>query len=108
MLLYADENFAYPVVQRLRQFGHDVLTTQEDGYSGAADAAILDRAHELGRAVLTFNRKDFRRLHGQVRSHSGILTATIDPDHAALAGRIHDELVSLTRGAWYRSVNRAP
>jgi hypothetical protein len=24
--LYADENFDYPVVEYLRQFGHDVLT----------------------------------------------------------------------------------
>ena len=25
--LYADEDFPYPVVERLRQLGHDVLTT---------------------------------------------------------------------------------
>ena len=24
--LYADEDFSYPVIQRLRQLGHDILT----------------------------------------------------------------------------------
>ena len=28
---YADENFDYPVVERLRVLGHDVLTVQEAG-----------------------------------------------------------------------------
>jgi len=26
--LYADEDFSYPVVQRLRQLGHDIVTAQ--------------------------------------------------------------------------------
>ena len=29
--LYADEDFSYPVVQRLRQLGHDIVTAQEAG-----------------------------------------------------------------------------
>jgi hypothetical protein len=34
MLLYADEDFPFPVVEQLRQLGHDVLTAQEDGRTG--------------------------------------------------------------------------
>ena len=29
--LYADENFAQPAVERLRELGHDVLTVQDAG-----------------------------------------------------------------------------
>ena len=31
MLLYADEDFSFPVVEELRRLGHDVVTAQEDG-----------------------------------------------------------------------------
>jgi hypothetical protein len=30
-LLYADENFPFPVVQELRSLGHDVVTIQDRG-----------------------------------------------------------------------------
>jgi hypothetical protein len=30
MLLYADEDFSFPAVVILRQWGHDVVTAQED------------------------------------------------------------------------------
>jgi hypothetical protein len=29
--LYADEDFNYPVIQRLRQLGHDILTAHKAG-----------------------------------------------------------------------------
>ena len=38
MLLYADEDFAFPAVEELRVPGHDVLTTQEDGQTAMPDA----------------------------------------------------------------------
>ena len=63
MLLYADEDFTYPVVEELRRLGHDVLTAQEDGKTRTPDPDILARAHQLGRVVLTHNRRDFERLH---------------------------------------------
>ena len=85
MLLYADEDFAYPVVEELHRLGHDVLTAQEDGRSTVDDIDILARAHFFGRAVLTYNRWDFERLDRQGADHSGILSATHDTDFLALA-----------------------
>ena len=38
MLLYADEDFAFPAVEELRVRGHDVLTAQEDGQTAMPDA----------------------------------------------------------------------
>ena len=45
MLLYADEDFFYPIVVELRRLGHDVLTAQQDGQSSAPDPMILARAN---------------------------------------------------------------
>ena len=38
MLLYADEDFAFPAVEELRVRGHDVLTAQEDGQMAMPDS----------------------------------------------------------------------
>src|SRR5471030_2736726 len=88
MLLYADEDFSFPVVEELRRLGHDVVTAQVDMRTATPDPDILARAHSLGRAVLTHNRRHFERLHRQNADHSGILSATHDRDVQRLAGRI--------------------
>jgi len=85
---YADEDFDYPVVVELRQLGHDVLTVQEAGQKGQKDPVVLAFASAQGRAVLTYNRRHFIRLHRQTSSHSGIVICTRDKDFVALAGRI--------------------
>lgn len=91
---YANENFPLPAVQVLRALGHDVLTTQDAGKSGMAipDAEVLDFAHADNRVLLTFNRKDFIRLHLAGSNHAGILACRFDPDFQALAQRIHNYL----------------
>ena len=93
-LLYADEDFSYPVVQCLRQLGHDLLTAYEAGQAGQGitDEAVLMFATAAGRAVVTFNRRHFIRLHSEVLSHAGIIVCTRDDDVLALATRIHQSL----------------
>ena len=88
---YADENFPEPTVVALRGHGHDVLMARDDGRGGQkiGDGLVLARATQLGRAVLTFDRRDYRRLHRASAAHAGILTCTEDTDFAALADRIH-------------------
>src|SRR2546426_12077476 len=108
MLLYADEDFPFPVVETLRQLGHDVVTAQEDGRTATPDPVVLARAHSLGRAVLTYNRRHYERLHRQGAVHSGILSATQDPDHAALAARIHVALTGVASGRWCLRVHKRP
>jgi uncharacterized protein YukJ len=92
--LYADEDFSYPVVQRLRQLGHDLLTAHEAGQAGQSitDAAVLAFATAAGRAVVTFNRRHFIRLYTEGSSHAGIIVCTRDDDVLALADRIHQQL----------------
>jgi predicted nuclease of predicted toxin-antitoxin system len=93
--LFADEDFYYPVVEQLRALGHDVLTVQEAGQSGQGDVAILAFAVGQGRAVLTCNRRHFKRLHRQAAPHHGIVVCTRDNDYPALAARIHQAITAV-------------
>ena len=88
--LYADEDFPYPVVERLRQLEHDVLTAFEAGKAnqGIADEDQLTVATSLGRAILTRNRRHFMPLHRKSPSHTGIISITDDPDLDGQANRI--------------------
>lgn len=88
---YVDENFPLPVVAELRQLGHNVLTVEEDGkaHQGYPDDLVLADASGYGRAVLTMNRRDFKRLHNVSSSHMGMILCTYDADSVALAKRIH-------------------
>jgi hypothetical protein len=84
---YADENFKYAAVERLRVLGHDVLTVQEAGQRGGPDPIVLAFATAAARAVLTFNRRHFIRLHAQSAMHAGIIVCT-DDEANVLARRI--------------------
>jgi len=94
MRLYADENFPLRVVEELRRSGHDVLTALEDGQANQSitDDAVLARAITLGRAVLTLNRRHFKRLHRHQPHHAGIVICTEDPDRIGQAQRIDREI----------------
>jgi len=89
-LLYADEDFPFPVVERLRQLGHDVLTALEAGRAnqGIADVDQLAFATSTSRAILTRNRKDYIPLHRHSAHHAGIISITDDSDFDGQASRI--------------------
>jgi hypothetical protein len=95
--LYADEGFPFPVVERLRQLGHDVLTTLEAGRAnlGIPDPDQLAFATSLGRAILTRNRRHFVILHKHAAPHAGIISITDDPDFDGQASRIDQGLAGL-------------
>jgi hypothetical protein len=109
--LYSNENFPLPVVERLRQLGHNVLTIQETGRAGEGvqDSDVLAFAIHEKRAVLTLNRSDFMRLHRDTPQHSGIIVCTVDEDFERQAARIHDAIKDqfLLSGQLIR-VNRPP
>jgi len=88
--IFADEDVPGPLVARLRELGHDVLTTGDAGRAGQGlpDESVLKFATEAGRAVLTKNRVDFIHLHRRTPDHAGIIVFTEDPDYASLARRI--------------------
>ena len=94
--LYANENFPLPVVERLRQIGHDVMTTTEaEKHDQAlADEEVLAFAISEARTVLTLNRRHFIRLHAERPAHHGIIVCTFDCDFSGQAERIHDAIES--------------
>ena len=96
--LFADEDFPFPVVERLRQLGHDVLTTLAATRAnlGLSDAEQLAFATTQARAILTRNRGDFIRLHHASAQHAGIVSITADADFAGQAHRIHAALIGQT------------
>lgn len=92
--LYANENFPLPVVDALRQLGHDVLTIQDAGGAEQAipDTEVLMEASSNRRAVLTLNRKHFVRLHHEQPRHAGIVVCTFDAEFERQAQQVHAAL----------------
>lgn len=96
MALYADENFPLRVVEELRRLGHDVITALEEGRANQSitDRQLLERATEIGRALITLNRLDFKRLHFQFPEHAGIIICTEDPDRLGQAQRVAESIAA--------------
>ncbi len=96
--IYANENYPSEVVGLLRLLGHNVLTTHEAGRSNQRipDDEVLAFAISEQRAVLTFNRKDFFKLHRISPVHAGIIACTEDSQFQALADRIHEAITLLS------------
>jgi predicted nuclease of predicted toxin-antitoxin system len=93
--LYTDEQFPYPVVQRLIAKGFDVLTVQEAGNANQkiSDSEVLAFAASQGRAVLTQNRRDFIALHNKSQAHAGIVVCTKNLNWDSFAEEIERALV---------------
>ena len=76
--LYLDENTrSFGLYTALQNKGVDVTTVLEAGLMGRSDEEQLEWATTQGRAVCSFNRRDFFRLHTeyltQGRTHAGII-----------------------------------
>jgi uncharacterized protein with PIN domain len=69
--LYANENFRQPLVRELRKLGYDVLTSLEANQDnqGIPDSQVLEFAISQNRALITYNRKDFLKLHKGNQRH---------------------------------------
>ena len=93
--LYSNENFDRRVVLALRKLGHDVLTSLEAGRANQRipDEQVIEFAKNEHRAVLTFNRLHFLRLHKTLNGlHCGIVVCSPDHNSQALALRIDQAL----------------
>ena len=89
MRLCANENLGEVTVSRLRQAGHDVLWIRETA-PGCSDTAVLARAQNEQRLLLTFD-KDFGDLvfrSGAAASSGIVLFRITQSSAAAVAERI--------------------
>ena len=77
--LYLDEHIWRELTQRLREEGYDAVHVYEADRGGLADEAQLEYAAGEGRAILTFNAKDFIPLaelwYEAGRDHAGIVVS---------------------------------
>lgn len=79
--LYFDEDSSNQVViEALREEGYEVLSTPEAGNRGKSDGKQLEFATSQERALFSFNRGDFKRIHKEWWEkgweHFGIILAT--------------------------------
>ena len=79
------------MVEELRNLGHDVLTVPGIGLASESvpDEEIFSTAVADDRAILTLNRRHFRRLHARFPDHVGVVVCTTDSDFPGMAARIH-------------------
>lgn len=99
MRLCANENLPGDCVLRLRQDGHDVLWIREAA-PGSSDNAVLARAREENRLLITFD-KDFGELvfrHGAKASQGVVLFRIAQPSATAVAARI--AVILASRDDW--------
>ncbi|MEO0731862.1 MAG: DUF5615 family PIN-like protein [Bacteroidota bacterium] len=76
ILSLGDEDFNHKVLAALSKVGYDVTSIKELGLDRKwySDEEVLNTAIELGRIVLTHNKKHFIKLHRKIKYHPGIIT----------------------------------
>ena len=72
MKLVADESCAGPVIRALREAGHDVLVIAESA-TGASDEAVIARAFDEGRVLITEDRDFGELVYARGRSSAGVV-----------------------------------
>lgn len=90
ILLLRDEDFNHKVLKGLADASYDVTSIKELGLDRQwfSDEDVLKMAIELGRVVLTHNKRDFIRLHRKTDEHQGIITCYQTSDHETLTSKI--------------------
>jgi predicted nuclease of predicted toxin-antitoxin system len=91
---YSNENLPMTMVEALRKFNHDVLTSYEAGQANKSipDNEVLAYATFDNRSVITLNRDDFIALHRSGINHSGIVICKDDRDYLGQAQFLHSYL----------------
>ncbi len=94
-----NENFPFDLVEELRKFGYDILTSYDAGQANQSisDEDVLKFGHERDRTIITLNREDFISLHKQGCKHSGILICKDDRDYIGQAEKLREFLINNTQ-----------
>jgi hypothetical protein len=92
MRLYLDDDFIEKILVRmLKAAGHDLTIPADAGLSAADDPVHLTEAIGTGRILLTYNAKDFEKLHNLVIAsgghHPGVLVVRKDNDRRDMSPR---------------------
>jgi len=87
------------VIKLLQDLGHNAVSAKDMGKDNQniPDERVLEYATLQERAVITFNRKNFFKLHPSNSQHDGIIACTYDPEQDRLARNI-DQAVNAENG----------
>ena len=91
MKIKLDENLPLQVAERLRNLGHDIHTTQQEGLSGYPDADIWSAAQREGRFLITqdLDFSDARKF--APGTHHGIVLVRLhSPSRSQLIKRVEE------------------
>lgn len=95
--LYLDEDITPLLARLLRERGHDAISCREISATGITDEDQLERATELGRAILSSNYGDFIRIGRACvrdgRTHGGIIISY----HQIDVDTINEDVVAVSR-----------
>lgn len=88
MRFLANENIPIPSTRLLRQAGYDIIAITEDS-PGIPDTAVLARAADEQRIILTFDRDYGELIYRQrLRSPSGIIYLRFQPQKSTEPAKI--------------------
>ena len=98
MKLLLDENLSPWVAAQLRTEGVDAVHIRERGMLGATDHAVLEKAFEEERVLVTMNVADFEKLAAARELHAGIVLVTPGglsrPEQLAILQRTIERIAS--------------
>lgn len=98
--LYLNENLSWRIARALREYGYDVISSQEAGMNQEDDPPQFAFAIEQERAVVTNNFADFIALHEEYLAHNtthyGVIFTTKCPI-SVLVRRLRTLLGSISR-----------
>jgi predicted nuclease of predicted toxin-antitoxin system len=103
---YSNENLPLALVEALRDFGYNVLTSYDAGQAnqGVPDDEVLAYAIAQNRSVITLNRDDFLALHNSGVNHQGIVICKDDRDYLGQAEVLHAYLKNKTQALQNRLI----
>jgi predicted nuclease of predicted toxin-antitoxin system len=96
-----DENLPLQIASRLRQLGHDIQTTKDEGLSGCNDFDLWNAAQREGRVLLTqdMDFSDSRRF--APGTHHGIVLIRLhSPSRLGLLERVEEVFRHERVSAW--------
>ncbi len=105
--LYLDEHIWRELTRHLREKGYDVLHVYDVNRGGLSDESQLEFAAREGRAILTFDAKDFIPLaelwYEAGRDHAGIIVS-VRLEHGELLRQVLKLLAAVSAEEMINSV----
>jgi predicted nuclease of predicted toxin-antitoxin system len=102
--LYFDHHVPYAVTSALRLRAVDIVTAAEDGMARSPDQALLDRAAESRRALVTFDHDFLTEAAARAARQEPFAPVLFARPRALGVGRLIRELLAIAQQASYEEL----